>query len=145
RVIAGERTINLATDSVPSDTTHLRVVLDRLSTDSLDPKRLRDSLEMVFRRGNGRCAVLVEVAEGSRTEQCSVLRVDDRLWQELRFSTSLTCETCGVSYQEPQPQALSFNSPLGACPTCEGFGNVIDIDADLVVPDKAKSIRDGAI
>jgi excinuclease ABC subunit A len=145
RVIAGETTINLASDPLTSGMTNLRVVLDRLTTDSLDPKRLRDSLELAFRRGNGRCAVLVEIAEGSRTEQCSVLRVDDGDWQELRFSSSLTCETCGVSYQEPQPQSLSFNSPLGACPTCEGFGNVIDIDADLVVPDRTKSIRDGAI
>lgn len=153
RVIVGDRTINLAANPIPirsvsedvqTNTTNLRVVLDRLTTESLDPKRLRDSLEMAFQRGQGRCAVLVEQVEG-RTEHCSVLRIDERSWQELRFSSSLTCETCGVSYQEPQPQSLSFNSPLGACPTCEGFGNVIDIDADLVVPDKTKTIRDGAI
>jgi excinuclease ABC subunit A len=153
RVIAGERTINLASDPLPSDAANVRVVLDRLTTDSLDPKRLRDSLEMAYRRGQGRCAVLVEDSSGIRDNSAAseLLRVplqmtvDDRSWQELRFSTSLTCETCGVSYQEPQPQALSFNSPLGACPTCEGFGNVIEIDADLVVPDKNRSIRDGAI
>ena len=55
------------------------------------------------------------------------------------------CDDCGIDYPEPEPRLFSFNSPLGACPTCEGFGNVIDIDMDLVVPDRHKSIRDGAI
>ena len=52
---------------------------------------------------------------------------------------------CGLEYPQPEPRLFSFNSPLGACPTCEGFGNVVDIDMDLVVPDRQKSIREGAI
>ncbi len=61
------------------------------------------------------------------------------------FSTQLSCEDCGIEYPLPEPRLYSFNSPLGACPECEGFGNVIGIDVDLVVPDPSKSLRDGAI
>ena len=61
------------------------------------------------------------------------------------FSTQLGCEDCGIEYPLPEPRLYSFNSPLGACPECEGFGNIIGIDMDLVVPDPGKSLRDGAI
>ena len=50
----------------------------------------------------------------------------------------MRCDDCGIDYPQPEPRLFSFNSPLGACPTCEGFGNVIDIDMDLVVPDPSK-------
>ena len=52
---------------------------------------------------------------------------------------------CGIAYEDPQPRLFSFNNPFGACPTCHGFGNIIELDMDLVVPDKAKSIQQGAI
>ena len=55
------------------------------------------------------------------------------------------CDDCGLDLPEPEPRLFSFNSPLGACPECEGFGNVIDVDMDLVVPDRDKSLREGAI
>jgi excinuclease ABC subunit A len=73
------------------------------------------------------------------------LPVDGRPWQLLPFSAVLRCEACGIDYPPVEPRRLSFNSPLGACPSCEGFGNIIDIDMDLVVPDPSKSIREGAI
>ena len=57
----------------------------------------------------------------------------------------MTCDDCGLEYPQPEPRLYSFNSPLGACPECEGFGNVIDIDMDLVVPDPSKTLREGAI
>ena len=57
----------------------------------------------------------------------------------------MTCDDCGREYPEPEPRLFSFNSPLGACPECEGFGNIIDVDMDLVVPDPNKSLREGAI
>ena len=53
--------------------------------------------------------------------------------------------TCGITYEDPQPRLFSFNNPFGACPTCHGFGNIIELDLDLVVPDPAKSINQGAI
>jgi HAD superfamily hydrolase (TIGR01549 family) len=71
--------------------------------------------------------------------------IDGRPWRRIGFSSRLACEECGREFDEPEPRLFSFNSPLGACPECEGFGNVIGIDMELVVPDPSKSIRDGAI
>ncbi len=71
--------------------------------------------------------------------------IDGRPWRRMAFGTQLACEDCEIEYPTPEPRLYSFNSPLGACPTCEGFGNVIDIDMDLIVPDPSKSLRDGAI
>ena len=61
------------------------------------------------------------------------------------FSERFECRTCGIAYETPQPRLFSFNNPFGACPTCHGFGNVIELDMDLVVPDQTKSISQGAI
>ena len=57
----------------------------------------------------------------------------------------MRCESCGRDYPEIEPRLFSFNSPLGACPNCEGFGNVTDLDMDLIVPDPAKTLAGGAI
>src|SRR5207249_1750620 len=61
------------------------------------------------------------------------------------FSERFECRRCGITYEDPQPRLFSFNNPFGACPTCHGFGNIIELDMDLVVPDAAKSIQQGAI
>ena len=61
------------------------------------------------------------------------------------FSERFECRTCGITYEDPQPRLFSFNNPFGACPTCHGFGNIIELDMNLVVPDQAKSINQGAI
>ena len=62
-----------------------------------------------------------------------------------QFSERFECRPCGITYEDPQPRLFSFNNPFGACPTCHGFGNIIELDMDLVVPDPAKSINQGAI
>ncbi|HET9466823.1 MAG TPA: excinuclease ABC subunit UvrA, partial [Vicinamibacterales bacterium] len=61
------------------------------------------------------------------------------------FSERFECQNCNLTYEAPQPRLFSFNNPFGACPTCHGFGNVIELDLDLVVPDPSKSIQQGAI
>jgi len=61
------------------------------------------------------------------------------------FSEKFECRTCGIAYETPQPRLFSFNNPFGACATCNGFGNIIELDMTLVVPDPAKSINQGAI
>ena len=81
----------------------------------------------------------------SHSAPSSLCQIDGRAWQRMGFSTQLACEDCEIEYPMPEPRLYSFNSPLGACPQCEGFGNVIGIDMDLVVPDPNKSLRDGAI
>src|SRR5262249_8000758 len=117
------------------------VVVDRLVAGQAAPQRLRDSLETAYQAADGRAVALVEATEGG----ADAITIDDRAWQRLNFSSRLECGSCGRTFADPEPRRLSFNSPLGACPTCEGFGNVVDLDLALIVPDPEKSIRDGAV
>jgi excinuclease ABC subunit A len=71
--------------------------------------------------------------------------IDDRSWLTVRYDDQMRCGLCGREYIEPEPRLFSFNSPIGACPECEGFGNKIEIDMELVVPDPKKSLREGTI
>ncbi|MFC1884871.1 excinuclease ABC subunit UvrA [Thermodesulfobacteriota bacterium] len=109
-------------ESVPID-----VVVDRVVINGQARARVVDSLEQAFRFGQGKLTVWVE---GKR---------------RMNFSSAFECATCNISYREPLPNLFSFNSPLGACETCRGFGRTIDIDLDLIVPDQSLSIDEGAI
>jgi excinuclease ABC subunit A len=128
----------LAKKLTPDD--QLMIVLDRLTAGEQTTERLRDSLESAFAAGDGSCVVFVEniAAPGQRA-------IDDRAWQRFAFSSELRCNTCDIEYPEPEPQLFNFNRPLGACPECEGFGNIVTTDMDRVVPDPQKSLREGAI
>ncbi len=131
------------------------VVLDRLVISSDSLARLRDSLEVALEAGRGASVVWIESdgreREGNNSSQnLDVLRnrtveLGGRLWRRQRFSQFFRCEACDLDYPTPEPQLLNFNNPLGACPSCEGFGNVIRVDMDLVVPNSDKSLREGAI
>jgi len=70
---------------------------------------------------------------------------DDAAARQLRFSQRFECKNCNLRYEEPEPRLFSFNNPYGACARCQGFGNTIDFDLDLVIPDKTKSLGEGAI
>ena len=105
---------------------------------------------LCFRGGWGGRDVEGNANSGPLTPACPAgkgdrSRIDGRPWRRLGFSARLTCEDCGIEYPPPEPRLYSFNSPLGACPQCEGFGNVIGVDMDLVVPDANKSLAAGAI
>ncbi|HUH63497.1 MAG TPA: excinuclease ABC subunit UvrA, partial [Terracidiphilus sp.] len=65
--------------------------------------------------------------------------------ERLRFSQRFECKTCTIKYEEPEPRLFSFNNPFGACPRCQGFGNTIDFDLNLVIPDKTLALAEGAI
>jgi excinuclease ABC subunit A len=108
----------------------ISVLADRIvyRDDAKTISRLADSIETAFREGDGRAIV-------------HVLDTDTRRY----FSTRYECANCGIRYEEPQPKLFSFNNPFGACPECQGFGKAIGIDMDLVVPDRSKSLRQGAI
>ena len=108
--------------------TTLEVVVDRLRIEGDLRSRLTDSIETCYREGGG-AAFAVNADTGERLE----------------FSERFECRTCGIAYETPQPRLFSFNNPFGACPTCHGFGNIIELDMDLVVPDPSKSINQGAI
>lgn len=116
------------------------VVIDRL-TGASGRERLRDSLETALNKGDGECFAFIN----QPVEGAAQTSIDDQPWWKLGFSRSLKCATCGQLFPQPEPRLFSFNSPLGACPTCEGFGNVIDIDMELVAPDPSKTLREGAI
>lgn len=105
----------------------LQVIGDELTLQTKNRKRLVDSLEQAFRMGKGDIQVSVEGKP------------------PLEFSEDLCCKSCGKIFREPSPNLFSFNSPLGACPVCQGFGRVITIDWNLVIPDLKKSIAEGAI
>jgi excinuclease ABC subunit A len=115
-------------------------VVDRLAAGGTGESRVRDSIETAFAKGNGRCYAFVDAGPDPQSPI-----PNPSPYRRIGFSTYLRCEDCGIDYPQPEPRLYSFNSPLGACPVCEGFGNVVAVDMDLVVPDANKSIRDGAI
>jgi excinuclease ABC subunit A len=102
------------------------VLIDRLKADKEIRQRLVDSLETCFREGH---SALIETTDGER----------------LKYSDGFVCKYDGTVYEEPEPTLFSFNSPFGACPTCQGFGNTIGVDYGLVIPNPLLSIKDGAI
>ncbi|MCG8450683.1 MAG: excinuclease ABC subunit UvrA [Pirellulales bacterium] len=129
------------------------VVLDRLKVSSDTRTRQRDSLENSLEAGRGSCVVWIARPSADAGPSPSpslpgkrgIIDIDGNHWQRRRFSQFFRCEACAIDYPTPEPPLLNFNNPLGACTECEGFGNVIDIDMQRVVPDPSKSLRDGAI
>ncbi len=111
--------------------TVLRVVVDRIKTAPDAQTRITDSIEIAYAEGGG-AAWALQLADAGEPS-----------WH--LFSERFECRTCGIPYEDPQPRLFSFNNPFGACPTCHGFGNIIELDLELVVPDQAKSINQGAI
>jgi excinuclease ABC subunit A len=135
----------------------LDVVQDRFRWDGIDRQRVMEALESALRFGGGRVDAHLSPstqktgsgtnfadanASGDLSEAESESVVDVRT---LRFSDDLHCADCDIHYAEPNPSTFSFNSPLGACDVCRGFGRVIGFDLGLVIPDESKSLRDGAV
>jgi excinuclease ABC subunit A len=128
RVLVGERVVETEGEEAeaargPGAT----VLVDRVTLREDERARLTDSLETALREGGGR-AVVVRPGHAPR-----------------RVSERLECGRCGREFAEPEPRLFSFNNPFGACPSCHGFGNLIEVDLDLVVPDKQKSLAEGAV
>ena len=115
-------------DYVPKKKDKLYLLIDRLTVSSAQETvvRLLDSAETAFYEGNGTCAM--------------------KFLDEEQFHTfSIRFEADGIEFEEPSEQMFSFNSPIGACPDCEGFGRIVGIDENLVVPNKSLSVYDGAV
>jgi excinuclease ABC subunit A len=131
RLYAGGQTIELASpdDYTRADFEDVHVLIDRLVARPDVRERLVDSLETCFQEGHG--TAIVETAGAAL--------------QRLRFSERFECKYDGTVYAPPEPRLFSFNNPYGACPTCQGFGNIIGLDLDLVIPNPSLSLNEGAI
>ncbi|MGE0101929.1 MAG: excinuclease ABC subunit UvrA [Blastocatellales bacterium] len=128
---ARDETIELQTPESyeREDFNEVFVLVDRLAVREEARSRLVDSIETCYREGHGAATIQV-VGEGA---------------QRLTFSEKFECKNCGLEYISPEPRLFSFNNPFGACPTCQGFGNTIGLDMNLVIPDPGLSLADGAI
>jgi excinuclease ABC subunit A len=114
--------------SVVPDGSYLNMVLDRLVI--RDEPRFSDSMEMAWKEGNGKVKVVIVGDKGNAT---------------LTFSSRNACDDCGIEIPAPYPLLFSFNHPVGACPVCKGFGNILRYDEDLIIPDKDLSLSKGAV
>jgi excinuclease ABC subunit A len=126
RAVVGDEVLPVE-EASPEPGAALLIVVDRLVLKRDGRARLVGSLEQALHYGKGRATVLVP--GGARRN----------------FSTALECAPCGIAYRDGVANLFSFNSPLGACETCRGFGRVIDLDLDLVIPDVSRSLAGGAV
>ncbi|MFN3192184.1 MAG: excinuclease ABC subunit UvrA [Aureliella sp.] len=127
------------------------VVVDRLQGGDA-ASRTTESLETAFEQGYDSIELYIEQkAEpsdaliGLGVETGAVRSLDGREWRTACLSRKRICNSCDIEYPDPESRLFSFNSPLGACEQCEGFGDTIDLDRDLIVPDRSLSINEGAI
>jgi excinuclease ABC subunit A len=109
------------------------VLLDRIVISPESRGRIVDAVETGYRESGEVIFELVPRDGATATPQ------------HFRFSGAYACKNCGRTYREPEPPLFSFNNPYGACPRCEGFGNTIDFDLDRIIPDKTKTLSEGAI
>jgi excinuclease ABC subunit A len=107
------------------------LLIDRIAVSTDVRARIVDAVEQGYREAG---EVIFETAPR-----------DGEPPQRLRFSQRFECKNCGIKYDEPEPRLFSFNNPYGACPKCQGFGNTIDFDLNLVIPNKGLSLGEGAI
>ncbi|MFZ0633653.1 MAG: excinuclease ABC subunit UvrA [Acidobacteriaceae bacterium] len=109
------------------------VLVDRIAVSAENRARIVDAAEIGSRESG---EILFEIVPRD---------VLDAPRDRLRFSGAFECKNCHRQYREPEPSLFSFNNPYGACPRCQGFGNTIDFDLDLIIPDKSKTLDEGAI
>jgi excinuclease ABC subunit A len=139
RLVHDGRQIDLTSpdDFGRDDFENVYVLVDRLTSREDVRQRLVDSLEICFREGHGRAVI-------ARSEPPAVAG-GPASPVHLRFSEGFECKYDGTVYAIPEPRLFSFNNPYGACPTCQGFGNTIGLDLDLVIPNPGLTLSDGAI
>jgi excinuclease ABC subunit A len=129
-LLAAQGYTRIHTRQTGADGDILQVVQDRFRWGNADPGRVAEALEAALQRGQGSLTVFVGEGDESRAHP---------------YSTGLHCAPCGIGYSNPTPGLFSFNSPIGACETCRGFGRVIGVDFSLAVPDESKTLIEGAV
>ena len=122
----------LELDFAAADTRPIYVLVDRLALSAEIRSRLVDAIETGYR-------------EAGEIVLRTMPREESEASESLRFSSAFECSSCHRAYREPEPRLFSFNNPYGACPRCQGFGNTIDFDPNLIIPDRSKTLDEGAI
>ncbi|MBM4002356.1 MAG: excinuclease ABC subunit UvrA [Planctomycetes bacterium] len=122
-------------------THHIDAVVDRIIIRAGIESRVGESVRLAIRHGQGLVAACYLLPEAER----AATNGGELLWRDELFSTRYACPNCEISYEELEPRTFSFNSPYGACPVCEGLGSRVEFDPDLVIPDKTRTMADGAI
>ncbi len=131
----GYTRIQAQTNSNHAGDRQVHVIQDRLRLQSDSSERLADAIETALRHANGHVLVYpVSDDKASATAQ-----------EPLRYSSHLHCPDCDIEFNDATPSLFSFNSPIGACESCRGFGRIIDVDFGLVIPDHKKTLRQGAV
>ena len=148
RLVAGGETFHLSESDrsrlarkVGKKGAEFIVIVDRVTANA-ELSRLTESLETAMVEGNGRAVLLTSSSSPTKS---TPIDIDGTEWSKRVVSESRRCDACDIDYPEPVPRLFNFNNPLGACPTCEGFGDIVDVDMDLVIPDKSLSLAEGAI
>src|SRR5258707_9759512 len=121
----------------------LHVLVDRIVVAPDQRSRIVDAVEQAYREA---AEVVFQLAlrEPAALRDQTIPREGEPP-REFRYSNKFECKNCHITYQEPEPRLFSFNNPFGACPRCQGFGNTIDFDMGLVIPDSSKTLAEGAI
>ena len=122
----------------------LYVVQDRMRAGNVDAARLSEAVEAALARGQGRLAVW-PLPDGAPSAPAEGQPAEADLSLAWQYSADLHCARCDIAYRDPSPGMFSFNSALGACETCRGFGRTLGVDWGLVIPDASRSLRGGAV
>lgn len=126
RIIQNSKILNLDKAKIERKQ-NIDILVDRMTLDRGERERLVDSLELGLKKGDGK------------------IKIQTDKDKEFIFSDKLECKKCGILYEEPYPNLFSFNSPQGACPSCHGFGDLAVLDEDKIIPDKNKTLEEGAV
>ncbi len=165
RILADDTIIDISSTTKDFDLRKYKStvgIVDRLVVGKNIKSRLTDSLETAYRLGNGYLSIIFMSNENRNDKKDNIIEskpfakrlkgkvfktvsINNTDWIKIPFSSHFCCNNCDIEYKAPTHHLFSFNNPLGACKKCQGFGHTIEIDMDLVVPDKAKTINEGAI
>ncbi len=155
RLLVAKRLVNISRESreelaqILPTAGQVHVVVDRFQAGD-KAERTTESLEHAFEQGHGVIYVHLEGppsdwTASSLTANLDVSEVDGAQWCIAQLNRNLQCPSCDIEFPSPEPRLFSFNSPLGACSLCEGFGDTSDLDPQLIVPDGRQTLREGAV
>jgi excinuclease ABC subunit A len=150
RILADNTIIDITSKTKDWDIRSAKVVygvIDRLVVKDVIKERLVDAIETAYRMGEGHLSIIynTQTATTSYDQKITSIDIQGSPWIELKYSKQFFCSYCNIEYPEPVPTLFSFNNPVGACPKCQGFGHTIAINLDAIIPDKEKTLNQGAI